>query len=195
MKRLAAPAIALLTLLAVAGCAPEPDAAAGLAASPVSPSPSAPAYVAGEVVDAATAEVMAANYDGPQRGYPMPDGSYIVVDRAAPLPDAVQQDVNARGDAFTRTFPRVEDAGSGAAADARSKLMADIASQTGKQVVLVNRTEGYDYYENPVTGWWAMGAYRTPSTDTVRSREEVAALIAEFMAGRNPDDYVVVWPN
>lgn len=195
MKRLAAPAIALLTLLAVAGCASEPDAAAGLAASPVSPSPSAPAYVAGEVVDAATAEVMAANYDGPQRGYPMPDGSYIVVDRAAPLPDAVQQDVNARGDAFTRTFPRVEDAGSGAAADARSKLMADIASQTGKQVVLVNRTEGYDYYENPVTAWSAMGAYRTPSTDTVRSREEVAALIAEFMAGRNPDDYVVVWPN
>ncbi|MFK4115035.1 hypothetical protein ACI2K6_10435 [Microbacterium sp. NPDC006705] len=195
MKRLTAPAIALLTLLAVAGCAPEPDAAAGMAASPVSPSPTAPAYVSGEVIDAATAEVMAADYDGPQRGYPMPDGSYVVVDRAAPLPDAVQQDVNVRGEALMQQFPRVEDATGSAAGAARSALISDLSAQTGKQVVLVNRTDGFDYYENPVTGYWTLGAYRTPSTDTVRSREEVAALIAEFMAGQNPDDYVVVWPN
>lgn len=194
MKRPAALAVALLALLVLSGCAPEPDTTAKDATSPVA-SPSAPAYTAGEVVDAATAEAMAADYDGPHRGYPMPDGSFIVVDRDAPLPDAVQRDANARGEAFAQAFPRVEDAHGGEAAQARSELMSEVKMQTGKQLVLVQRTDGFDYAENPITGYWTMGAYTTPKTDTPRSREEVEALVAAFLADKNPDDYVVIWPN
>ncbi|MDF2916254.1 MAG: hypothetical protein K0S70_471 [Microbacterium sp.] len=125
----------------------------------------------------------------------MPDGSYIVVDRAAPLPDAVQQDVNGRGEAVVQQYPRVEDASGSGAADARSKLAAEIGEQTGKQAIVVTRVAGFDYNENPVTTYFTTGAHRTPQTNTPRSREEVAALIDAFLADKNADDYVVVWPN
>ena len=58
---------------------------------------------------------MNGNKDGQYRAYAMPDGSNVVIDRTAPLPDAVQADVNNKGEALAQQLEAdllaLEDAG------------------------------------------------------------------------------------
>ncbi len=215
-KRLASGllAVPLVTILLIAGCsvgspepteAPNPSPSISAPADPSAtpappteeepPAPPAPSIEVGQPVDATVADQLNTDSKSQFKGYAMPDGSYIVVDRKAPLPEPVQQDVNARGEAVTQQFPRVEDATSGGAGSARSALTAEIGRQTGKQVILVTRMNGYDYDGNPVTTYWTTGAYRTPQTNTPRSRDEVIALIDAFLANTDASNYVVAWAN
>lgn len=194
MKRLAAPAAALFALFTLAGCAPEPGSG-DVATVTQTPTPTviALAYEVGTIVDAATAAEMNGNRDGQYRAYPMPDGSFVVIDRTAPLPDAVQADVNSKGEALAQQYPNNTDINTPVGQQAIGEQVGAITQATGKKVIMVIRENGYDYDGNAITNYYPAG-HMGPD-GTIRSRAELEAHINAFLSDKDANEYVVVWPN
>lgn len=204
-------AVPLVTILLIAGCSvgsPEPTETSNPSPSisaPADPSatpapaeteePSAPEVTVGANVDAATAAEMNGNKDGQYRAYAMPDGSNVVIDRTAPLPDAVQADVNNKGEALAQQYPDILQSATPAGQQAIGQQIGAITQATGKKVILVVRVNGYMADQvTPVTNYYPTGGGMAPD-GTIRSRGELEAHINAFLSSRNANEYVVVWPN
>lgn len=203
-------AVPLVTILLIAGCSvgsPEPTETSNPSPSisaPADPSatpapaeteePSAPEVTVGTNVDAATAAEMNGNKDGQYRAYAMPDGSNVVIDRTAPLPDAVQADVNNKGEALAQQYPNNTDIHTPNGQQAIGQQIGAITQATGKKVIMVIREAGYDYSGNAITNYYPTGGGMAPD-GTIRSRGELEALINAFLSSRNANEYVVVWPS
>lgn len=132
---------------------------------------------------------------GSQRAYPMADGSFVVVDRGEPLPEAVQADIDAKAVAFSEAWGSdAQSAATSASLRAREKVMADASGGTGKRPILILKMTAYETAEAemPTTFWMVNGA--GPAPDAVRrSREEMTAIVNEWLAQQDdPDLYVVI---
>lgn len=190
------PAVATLTVLALllTGCAAtESDDAVPTPSATPTPTPVA---AVGELIDAETAAELN-EAKGDERGYPMPDGSYVLVSKDAPLPEVVQADVNAKGTSYTTQYPMdsVEPGASQKMARDRAQVMGDIGTATGKQVVFGMKFAGYltsdvtertDYY-------FFNGAFSSPEPRYYTKADAEAAVNAWLATKENPHDYVVVW--
>lgn len=203
-------AVPLVTILLIAGCSvgsPEPTETPNSSPSisaPADPSatpapaeteePSAPEVTVGAAVDAATAAEMNGDKDGQYRAYAMPDGSNVVIDRTAPLPDAVQADVNSKGEALAQQYPNNTDIHTPNGQQAIGQQIGAITQATGKKVIMVIREAGYDYSGNAITNYYPTGGGMAPD-GTIRSRGELEAHINAFLSSRNANEYVVVWPS
>lgn len=210
-KRLASGllAVPLVTILLIAGCtvdspkpsesptsAPSISAPANPTASPAptateAPPAPEPEVTVGATVDAATATEMNSDSKGQYRGYAMPDGSHIVVDRTAPLPEVVQQDVNNKGAANANAHP-VDDGTNGFLRD-RETMIRDIGANTGKRVIALLRMDGYDYDGNLTTKYFFNGAFN-PNQAYGSAAEARAAADAWVASQSNPNAYVIVMP-
>ncbi|MBF9337145.1 hypothetical protein G3N30_13260 [Microbacterium lacticum] len=195
MKRTAATtALAVGAVIALSACVPGPGAdAAPTAMQTPTPTETTPAYEAGTVVDVVTATEMNADREGQYRAYPMPDGTNIVIERTAPLPDAVQADVNSKGEALAQQYPKNTDIHTPRGQQAVGEQVGAITQATGKKVILVIRENGYDYDGNAITNYYPTG--QMGPDGTIRSKAELEANINAFLADKNANEYVVVWPN
>lgn len=201
-------AVPLVTILLIAGCSvgspeptetPNPSPSISAPADPsATPAPSqteeppAPDVTAGATIDAETAAELNSTSKGQYRGYAMPDGSYIVVDRTAPLPEPVQADMNAKGNA-SQQFSSPEEGRSPANQAERQAITNLIAQQTGKTVIFVRRLPGFDYDGNAVVNYVPTGAGLGPD-GTIRTRAEAEAVVAAKISS-DPNAYAVVWPD
>ncbi|MEZ3155927.1 hypothetical protein AB1K56_03280 [Microbacterium sp. BWR-S6Y] len=188
-----APAIAALGVTAVllmTACAPE-SAPEGANVSATPTLSATPEFEVGAVVDAATAEALNSDSKGQYRGYPMPDGSYIVVDRGAPLPEPVQQDINSKGASHAATY--TVDDGTSTFLREREKIIAQVGSDTGKRVVALLRMTGYDFDENLVTSYFFNGPFQ-PGVSYGSLAEAKASLDAWLSTQVAPNDFVVIFP-
>jgi len=191
-------ALTLVVLPLLAACVPEQTASPPVntsgaleSATPANDSPQV-----GTVLDQATASALGRQTKGQLRGYPMPDGTYLVVDRSQPLPQPVQQDISAKGRAYASTY--VEDGGGNPnMLTDRTKLIGTVEADTGKKAILVVKL---DVFESPdaaerTTTYFVNG--RGPQPDGVnRDRDQIATIVADWLAQQpNPDEYVVIWPN
>lgn len=150
----------------------------------------------GTLIDAeAAAELNEAK--GDQRGYPMPDGTYILISKDAPLPEAVQSDVNAKGTAHTQAFPAVSsEPGVNAKSEReRARVMGEIAKATGKQVVYGMKLSGYltSTAAEMTTYYFFNGAFSSPEPRYNTKADAEAAVNAWLATKENPNDFVVVW--
>jgi hypothetical protein len=193
-RALAVAATLLLTLL-IAGCAPESGVqAAGTTPTPATTAETPPAV--GSSVDVETATRLSEETEGQLRGYPMPDGSYLVVDRSAPLPEPVQEDINKKGAAAIEpTLGSPKDSVSPAALSNRQKVMGEVEALTGKDVVFGLRVTTFATAEatTPTTWYIFNGPFRSPEPN-YPTREGAEAAVNEWLASQpNPDDIVVMW--
>lgn len=137
----------------LAGCAPlaEPLTTPNLQSS----SPEAPALHVGQTVDSDVVDEL----QPPLYGYPMPDGSYVVVDRNEPLPVEVQDDLDRQVTAYAEAITPQSYIDSG---EAQIRAISGAASlNTGKRIVMIARIEGVrtaSGSEATQTWYWAWGA-------------------------------------
>lgn len=128
-------AIALTGVLALSGCAPE--AVNPTATPPVYEIPPVDAVVAGDVVDAEQAVSLNELDAKPGfRAFGMSDGTWVVVDSAAPLPAEVAADLQAQVDALP-VATRSDD--SQATEEALGEFVFRKNAETGRNVVVVTK--------------------------------------------------------
>lgn len=114
-----------------------------------------PEVEVGQVIDADAADAL----EPPLHGYPLPDGTFVVVNRDEPLPDSVQADLDSQVTAYADAITPETYLDSG-----ESQIKAIIGSaslNTGKRVVMIARIEGIrtaSGNENIQTWYWAWGA-------------------------------------
>lgn len=188
--------MSLLALsLTMTACSIEsaPPALAPSASVAPAPTPSAPP--AGTVVDAEQAAAINRDWQGQFRAYVMPDGTNVVIDKTAPLPDVVQADVNRQGAEYADTY--VVDEGGNEMLRDRKSLMGRIGYNTGKRTIIVVRLDGYltADAEERTTHYFYNGS--GPEPDGVfRTREQIAQNLDEWFATQPaPNDFVVIWPD
>ncbi|MDY0828930.1 hypothetical protein SK224_07295 [Microbacterium sp. BG28] len=193
--RLFSPVAAAAVLVAAFGLTACTAPASSTTATPslTSTASADPTLVVGAVVDATTAQEIGTR--GTQRAYPMADGSFIVVDRGEPLPAAVQADIDAKAVAFSEEWGSdAQAAATSASLRAREKVIADASWGTGKRPILILKMTAYETAEAeaPTTFWMVNGA--GPAPDGVsRSREEMTAVVNDWLAQQDdPDLYVVI---
>ena len=154
--------------------------------------PAAAATKTGDVVDAAQAKVILKAGEG-QRGYPMADGTFVVVTKTEPLPAAVQAEADAKSAATLTPFVDIlaDEAGADAALGAAQLF---IAKNTGKRVIIAWQALGYatSYDEVKTMKWSISGG---PAAGVLLDDEAAArAAIDSFLAGRdNGSEYAVVY--
>lgn len=94
-------ALALTSVLALSGCAPESANPEPSATSPIYEIPSVENVVAGDVVD--TEQAVSLNELDAKpgfRAYEMSDGTFVVVDSSVPLPENIVADLQSQVDAL-----------------------------------------------------------------------------------------------
>lgn len=198
-------AIPLVTIMLITGCtAPgpnttEPPTPSPSISAPADPTPTQapePELTVGEPVDAETAAELN-EAKGNERAYPLPDGTYVVVAKDAPLPEVVQNDVNAKGTSHTQTYPAVSvEPGANAKSEReRARVMGEIGQATGKQVVYGMKISGYtsSTATEMETFYFFNGAFPSPQPRYNSKADAEAAVNAWLATKENPNDYVVVW--
>lgn len=203
-------AVPLVTVLLVTGCSvSSPDNNAGPTPSPTSSSqpanpsespapvesetPAAPVEVeAGQVVDAGTAKTLAAESKGRYKGYAMPDGSYLVVDKQAPLPEPVQDAVDARAVTVQSQNP---DVGVGDPVRAGSQLQSQLTGETGKNVILITHSLGRDSPDSaPRTVYLVFGAGAMKGNMSSLGEAQAVAQ-GHINSQSNPSEWAIVVAN
>lgn len=160
----------VLAALVLTGCAPDVNDADASAAPSVTPS-SAPVEV-GDLLTHEASLQLQKDSKGQKRGYPMTDGSYVVVDRFQPLPAAVQADADAKAAKVQAASPVLTSSGNALAGI--QELPGILGGQTGKRVLVVSHMSGFEYDNTPVEGWFVVGA----SKDIAGMRSEAPATAA-----------------
>jgi len=110
---------------------------------PTAPATDEPVVIeaeSGDVVDADAADAINAS-EGDKIAYPMSDGTWVVMPRNGEVPEAVQNDVNAKAEAFSAAYPKPEDDRTAWAA-ARAELAAQVSEDTGRTVITIVRVYG-----------------------------------------------------
>lgn len=190
-SHVAAVAVLVAAFGLTACSAPSSDVAAIPVAT--SATPAKATLAVGTVVDATTAQEIGTS--GTQRAYPMADGTFVVVDRGEPLPEAVQADIDAKAVMFSEEWGSdAQVTATSASLRAREKVIADASWGTGKRPILIFKMTAFDTAESetPTTFWMVNGAGPAPDTAR-RSREEMTAVVDDWLAQQDdPDAYVVI---
>jgi hypothetical protein len=187
---IAASSALLAATLFLAGCvaADADPAGPNPTTSPTAPIVEVPETPVGGVIDAETAENLPEGY----HGYPMPDGTYVVVAEDEPLPAAVQEKLNADG-TYLNTLAQNGDTpeGGNALASSNRAVWDDVANNTGKVAITIAYAPIDLTGNGPVMMWvaWNMGG----NAKTFATRGELEAAIAARIAD-DPNRYVVIWP-
>ena len=147
--------LAVIAALLLTGCS---AGVPGLSptVAPVATATVAPvALVTGDIVDAATAAELKEAAEG-QRGYPLDDGTFVVVNKNEPLPEAVQSDADTKTAATVAPFKNVTAQPEGARS-AVDQAQGYVAEHTGKRVIVAWLVHGYDSYAgNDDTDFWTV---------------------------------------
>ncbi len=152
MRRSLAQFLVLSSGLALAACsntpAPEPVETTSVQATPAgeparepTETPEAPeleGYTVGQSLTTQPTDL-----EPSQRAFPMPDGTFVIVDRYEPLPEGVQAAVQATAEAIVTYTPGVTDyTGIEAQTATITQAKSDIGRATAKNVVVVYRLVG-----------------------------------------------------
>ena len=180
---------AIIAALLLAGCAPispQPDTgvASELSAETATPTPTVPTI--GTVVDEATGYQLQKDTKGRLRGYPMADGSYVVVDRLEPLPAPVQADLSAKAGV-------AQAANQGGDGTEVIALAQTLGLRSGKRTLIVSSTVGYETAESttPVTIYWVAGVPK--AMDGMHSMDEAVAAAQAYIDGQSaPAEWAIV---
>jgi hypothetical protein len=126
------------------------------------------------------------------RSYPMPDGTYVVVNKHEPLPAEVQADGTAQGSRHATVY------WDGTSTDPtylreREKMIAKVGIDTGKRVVALLRMTAYDIDDNLVTRYFLNGPFQL-DVSYGSAAEAKAALDAWLSTQEAPNDFVVIEP-
>ena len=128
------PSIAIAAVIAAAillsGCTDGGGDEGGVKPTPSATASAAVAYEVGAVVDPETV------LPEGQKAYALPDGTYVVVEKDKPLPEAVQADLTAKGVAVVAAHPDGT-VDSNAAVEAMGKYTIDITRTTGKRPLII----------------------------------------------------------
>ncbi len=192
-RRRSASVVLLIPALVLLSACVAPATARGADVISASSSPSStPTPQLGSRVSAEEALALVRGSQGEWRGYPMSDGTYVVVNKHEPLPDEVQADVTAQGVQHATVY------GDGTSTDQtylreREKMIAKVGVDTGKRVVALLRMTGYDIDENLVTRYFFNGPFQ-PDVSYGSAAEARAALDAWLSTQEAPDDFVVIQP-
>lgn len=186
--------LAVIAALLLTGCsAGVPDLSPTVA--PVATATVAPvALVTGDIVDAATAAELKEAAEG-QLGYPLDDGTFVVVNKNEPLPAAVQSDADAKTAATVAPFKNVTDQAEDAVS-AVDQAQGYVAKYTGKHVIVAWLVHGYDSYagnaENYSDFWTITGG--PDITVHFYDRASAQAGIDAWLTGKeDASSYAVVF--
>lgn len=195
---LAAP---LVTILLIAGCSvsspgptetPNPSPSISASADPsASPAPTQEPPAAeeptpGAIVDEATGYQLQKDTNGQFRGYPLPDGTYMVVDRLAPLPAPVQADLDAKAGA-------AQARNQGGDGTEVISLASTLGLRSGKRVLIVSSNSLYESPDatSPTTIYWVAGAPK--AMGGMHSVEEATAAAQAYIESQsNPAEWSII---
>lgn len=186
------PSIAIAAVIAAAillsGCT---DGGADDGASKPTPSASSSVAVAYEV--GAVVDPDAVLADG-QKAYALPDGTFVVVDKDLPLPEAVQSDLTAKGEAVVAAHPDGT-VNTNEATQAMGKYTIDITRSTGKRAVIVWYRYGFPTVDDAEKVYfYSISGGPGTGSDFYTDRSEVESIVNGFMADpTNASSYVLVW--
>lgn len=176
--------VAVIAAFLVNGCSAG-DASiipAVVPAATAAEAPAAPAaFATGDLVDATTAAELKEAAEG-QRGYPLDEGTFVVVNKLEPLPAVVQVDIDAKAAAFL--VPRRDFSENvNVAMTAPGQAAIPIAKNTGKRVVVAWQVYGYDgFAEHPSESWYINGG---PEMGVhYYSQAEAKAAVDAWLAGK-----------
>ena len=186
--------VTALAGLLLSGCAADIDIIPSVA--PVVAATETPAAKAtlttGDIVDAATAAELKSAAEG-QRGYPLDDGTFVVVNKLEPLPAVVQADIDTKAAAFLVPLRDITD-------DVQVSLTAPgqaaipIAKNTGKRVIVAWQVHGFDGLSAEVESYFWIVAGGPDKMDHYYSQAEAQAAVEAWLATQ--DDaatYAVVY--
>ena len=159
----------LLTGCSAGAAALVPTVTNDLGTETAAPAEPIKAPATGDIVDAATAAELKDGAEG-QRGYPLDDGTFVVVTKTEPLPTAVLADAQAKTAAAVATAPSLSDDNAGAQA-ILGQAQGYVSKNTGKRVLIV--------WQQPATG-------RTMTKSRQRSGSSRAALWSGSTTTRRP---------
>jgi hypothetical protein len=150
-----------------------------VAEAPVAETPVA-APVTGDNVDAIEAKEILKSGLG-QRAYPMADGTYVVVTKDEPLPEAVHYDIEDKTNATLAPY-RVDSQDSDAA---MGQAQDYVAKNTGKQVILAWLVYGFDgpSAEAKSEFWFIAGG--PDSTVHYSAKADAQSAIDGWLAGKD----------
>lgn len=186
-RSMAVPA-AVIAVLLLTGCAPGSAMPTASTTTPPAeaapPTPMVPAV--GTVVDEAAGYQLQKGTKGQLRGYALPDGTYMVVDRLAPLPAPVQADLNAKAG----TAQAANQGGDGTEVIG---LASTLGLRSGKRVLIVSSNSLYQSSDSSsrATIYWVAGAPK--AMGGMHSADEAVAAAQTYIdAQSNPAEWVIV---
>ncbi|ANP73022.1 hypothetical protein [Cryobacterium arcticum] len=179
--------LAAVAALLLTGCAAgstnslTPTVESTSATPPMAEPVKAPAT--GDIVDAATAAELKDAALG-QRGYPLDDGTFVVVNKNEPLPAAVQADADVKAAAILAPATNYSE-DFGAAESALGQAQAYVAKNTGKRVAVAWKITAFENVmaEN-TTDYWIV-TVGEDKTAHYFSQAEAQAAIEAWLAGRD----------
>jgi hypothetical protein len=156
-----------------------PVSSTPVADAPVAETPVA-APVTGDNVDAAEAKEILKSGLG-QRAYPMADGTYVVVTKDEPLPEAVHYDIEDKTIATLAPYRNNSQDRDAAIAQAQDY----VAKNTGKQVILAWHVWGFDgpSAEEKSEFWFIAGG--PDSTVHYTAKADAQSAIDDWLAGKD----------
>lgn len=185
---IAASSALLAATLLLAACVPNGDPTGNPTSTPTPGETviEVPETPVGGVIDAETA----ANLPDGYHGYPMPDGTFVVVAEDEPLPAPVQDKLNADMTSSSVTYGTSNTLSDGQHIAANNQaIAADIRDNTGKIPITV----GYVYVDLTGNGGVMSWVVWVNLKGTVYStRGEAEAAIAAVTAS-DPNAYAVAW--
>jgi hypothetical protein len=110
------------------------------------------AAAAGDVIDAATAAELKDAAEG-QRGYPLDDGTFVVVNKNEPLPAVVQADADAKSAAILAPSKDAT-SNSNLLLTEPPKVQSFVAKNTGKRVLVAWQVHAFHGYDESASDWW-----------------------------------------
>ena len=162
----------------------KPTAAPAASSTPVAEAPVAETPVAapvtGDNVDAIEAKEILKSGLG-QRAYPMADGTYVVVTKDEPLPEAVHYDIEDKTNATLTPYRENSQDRDAAMAQAQDY----VAKNTGKQVILAWHVYGFDdpSAEAKSEFWFIAGG--PDSTAHYTAKADAQSAIDGWLAGKD----------
>lgn len=202
-------ALVLAAGLALTACSntpalPEPAETTPVEVTPgtgetVTPAPSetpvADGFTTGQIVTEVPADL-----ENSQRAFPLPDGTFVIVDRYEALPEAVQAAVQAQADATVGYQAGVTDyTAIEAQTAALNQAKSDIGRATGKNVIVVYRMVGAVGCNGTGTDPWGFtgsSAQMFGGCAAWASQADALAAAQGYVNGReDANTYVIVVDN
>ena len=199
-------ALALAAGLALTGCTNTPEPVTPTATATEAPvvtdtpvAPTAPEVTeAPEVVAAPkTGDILTvapADLEVSQRAFPLPDGTFVMLDRYEPLPAGVQDILNAQA---TAAIPYVANSGNTEATSDQpfkdaAAFQSATSAATGKNVTVVFRAQGVEGCNGTGHDPWTYTGATGACTAFASAAEAQAAAEARVAGRSDANTYIVV---